>query len=71
MSDEESNDPKVLLEAKCRESELCRPLWLKLVKCEQRVQKHPEREETCVQELFDLTPCIDKCVAAKLFGYLK
>jgi hypothetical protein len=71
MSDEDSSDPKVLLETKCRESDKCRPFWLELVKCERRVTKHPVREETCVQELFDLQPCIDQCVASRLFKYLK
>ena len=61
MSDEPV-DPKETLETLCRDSDKCKPFWLELIKCEDRVNKNPEREETCVQELFDLAPCIDKCV---------
>ena len=59
---EEPSDPKETLEELCRDTEKCKPLWLELIKCEERVEKNPERGETCVQELFDLTPCIDQCV---------
>jgi hypothetical protein len=58
----EDSDPKETLEELCRNTAKCMPLWLELIKCEKRVEKNPEREETCVQELFDLTPCIDQCV---------
>lgn len=66
MSDEQV-DPKETLEQLCRDSEKCKPFWQELIRCEERVQKDPERGETCVQELFDLTPCIDKCVQKLLY----
>lgn len=54
-------DPKLLLENKCLES--CRELVQKLSECEKRVNSRQGfTSETCVQELFDLTPCLDNCV---------
>lgn len=64
MSEEDSVDPKDKLEALCRESEKCKLYWLELIKCEERVRSTSGTTETCVQELFDLTPCIDQCVRA-------
>jgi hypothetical protein len=69
---EEPSDPKETLEELCRNTEKCKPLWLELIKCEERVEKNPERGETCLQELFDLTPCIDQCVMnAFIVGFKK
>ena len=55
-------DPKEQLEAECQESAACLPFYKKLLECTERVEKNPETGETCTQELFDLTPCVDKCV---------
>lgn len=57
------SDPKEMLEAKCAELERCRPLLEELEKCSARVAARGDKNtETCVQELFELTPCIDNCV---------
>lgn len=72
MTDEgDAVDIKDKLEAACAKSKECIGLYRKLIKCTQRVQQHPDREETCTEELFDLTPCVDKCAAPKLFAKLK
>jgi hypothetical protein len=54
-------DPKLLLENKCLEN--CREFVQKLSECEKRVNSRQGfTSESCVQELFDLTPCLDNCV---------
>jgi Ubiquinol-cytochrome C reductase hinge protein len=67
--DGEPVDPKELLENDCARKE-CAQLFKRLVRCTARVQSH-DTTETCTQELFELTPCVDSCVARKLFSYLK
>lgn len=58
------SDPKEVLEEKCSQLAECRPLLEELEKCTRRVEARGEANtETCVQELFELTPCIDKCVS--------
>ena len=58
------SDPKEALEEKCKQLAECRPLLEELEKCTRRVEARGEANtETCVQELFELTPCIDKCVS--------
>lgn len=71
MSTEEPVDVKDQLEEECAKSPQCIALYNKLIRCTQRVKNNPETEETCVEELFDLTPCVDKCVAPKLFSKLR
>ena len=59
--EEEMRDPRLLLEAKCLKN--CREFVQKLNECEKRVRSREGlTSETCVQELFDLTPCLDQCV---------
>lgn len=70
--DEETIDPKELLQLKCQQSKECAPLFERFVNCEKRVRsKEGKTSETCVEELFDLTPCVDKCIAKELFSKLK
>ncbi len=60
------SDPKEALEEKCKQLAECRPLLEELEKCTKRVEARGEANtETCVQELFELTPCIDKCVSMR------
>lgn len=57
------SDPKEALEEKCAQTAKCRPLLEELQKCAARVEaRGEENTETCIQELFDLQPCIDACV---------
>lgn len=56
------DDPKEKLEILCRESKECQPFLQELIKCSKRVEGNAGTTETCVQELFDLSPCIDNCV---------
>ena len=69
MSDAEPVDPKEFIENECARKE-CANLFKRLVRCTERVQSN-DTTETCAQELFELSPCVDKCVARKLFSYLK
>ena len=55
-------DQKTQLEEECRQSSECLPLLKVLQACNERVARHPSTPETCVQELFDLLPCVDRCV---------
>lgn len=55
-------DPKEAIEAKCRETTACRPFLDALEQCNERVAGKPGTAETCVQELFELRSCLDKCV---------
>lgn len=59
---EEVSCPKERLEELCRQSVACRDYLEKYEECARRVQSRPGTTETCTEELFDLTPCIDKCV---------
>lgn len=57
------SDPKEVLEEKCAQTEKCRPLLEAYQRCVARVEGRGEvNTETCVEELFDLQPCIDNCV---------
>ncbi len=71
MSDEEPVDSKDRLEAECARSSECVGYYRKLVRCTARVKANPETHETCTEELFDLSHCVDPCVAPKLFALLK
>lgn len=71
MSDEEPVDIKDKLEEECAKSAACIGMYRRLVECTMRVRNDSESKETCVEELFDLTPCVDDCVAPKLFAKLK
>ena len=64
-------DPKERLEKFCQETPECKPLLNALLECNARVSAKSNTKETCMQELFDLTPCVDKCVSQRLFAYLK
>lgn len=58
-----SVDPKEILEEKCTQIEECRPLLEALQRCTARVEARGEANtETCIEELYDLQPCIDNCV---------
>lgn len=58
------SDPKEILEEKCAQTEKCRPLLEAYQKCAARVEARGEANtETCVEELFELQPCIDNCVS--------
>lgn len=69
MSDDEPIDQKEFLENECARNQ-CAKLFKRLVRCTARVQSH-DTTETCAQELFELSPCVDRCVAKKLFTFLK
>ena len=57
------SDPKEILEEKCAQTEKCRPLLEAYQRCASRVEARGEANtETCVEELFELQPCIDSCV---------
>lgn len=57
------SDPKEILEEKCAQTEKCRPLLEAYQRCAKRVERRGEANtETCVEELFELQPCIDNCV---------
>jgi hypothetical protein len=57
------SDPKEIIEEKCAQTAACRPFLEELQKCSARIEARGEKNtETCIQELFDLQPCIDKCV---------
>ena len=57
------SDPKEILEQKCAQTEICRPLLEAYERCVARVEARGEaNKETCVEELFELQPCIDNCV---------
>jgi len=58
------SDPKEVLEEKCAKTEKCRPLLEAYQRCAERVEARGEaNKETCVEELFELQPCIDNCVS--------
>ena len=67
-----SVDPKEILEEKCTQIEECRPLLEALQRCTARVEARGEANtETCIEELYDLQPCIDNCVLGlKVFVYI-
>ena len=57
------SDPKEVLDEKCAQTEKCRPLMEAYERCVARVEARGEANtETCVEELFELQPCIDNCV---------
>lgn len=70
MADEEPVDPKEFIENECARKE-CTKLFNRFVRCTERVNSAEETEETCTQELFEVSPCVDNCVARQLFARLK
>ncbi len=63
------SDPKEVLEEKCAKTENCRPLLEAYQRCAARVEARGEANtETCVEELFELQPCIDNCVNTIIFN---
>lgn len=58
------SDPKEILEEKCKQIPECRPFLEELEKCARRVEARGDANtETCVQEFFELSACVDKCVS--------
>lgn len=60
-------DPKIRLEKECQKTPKCQPLLEKFMNCEKRVLSKKKTKETCLEELYDLTACSDKCV---IFAFL-
>lgn len=72
--EEEISCPKEKLEEACKRSKACIGLLAKFEACEERVRSRPGTSETCTEELFDLTPCIDACVriaSSSILPYIK
>ncbi|CAI9765349.1 unnamed protein product [Fraxinus pennsylvanica] len=69
MSDEEPVDPKQELEARCK-APCTRPLK-EYQACSKRIQGDESGHKHCTGQYFDYWQCVDKCVATKLFTYLK
>lgn len=71
MADEEIVDPLQTKREKCKQEEKCLQLQKRLDKCTKRVEKHPEREESCFEEVLDYVSCVDHCAMHGLFSKLK
>ncbi|KAG8368738.1 hypothetical protein BUALT_Bualt15G0077200 [Buddleja alternifolia] len=68
-SDEEPVDPKKELEDRCK-APCTRPLK-EYQACVKRIQGDESGHKHCTGQYFDYWRCVDKCVATKLFTYLK
>lgn len=71
MADEEIVDPLATKREKCQEDPKCVKLKLRLDKCTARVNKNPNSEETCFEEVIDFVNCVDHCAMHGLFSKLK
>ena len=71
MADDEPVDVKDQLEQVCALTPACYPMYKLLTECTLRVHARQKTSETCTQELFDLSVCVDKCMAPRLFAKLK
>ncbi|CAA2934759.1 cytochrome b-c1 complex subunit 6-like [Olea europaea subsp. europaea] len=68
-SDDEPVDPKQELEERCK-APCTRPLK-EYQACAKRIQGDESGHKHCTGQYFDYWQCVDKCVATKLFTYLK
>lgn len=71
MADEEIVDPLGVRREKCQQDPKCAKLKLRLDKCTKRVNKKPDTEETCFEEIIDYVNCVDHCAMHGLFSKLK
>lgn len=62
FAEEDAVDPKQILENKCKLMPKCAPLFAIFQDCEARVRNGASTTATYVQELLDLTQCVDECV---------
>lgn len=64
--EDEIIDPKIILERRCKETMKCTPFFERFNRCQQRVEGRLSNSipttETCQEELFDLSECVDQCV---------
>ncbi|KAI3445688.1 hypothetical protein Pfo_002353 [Paulownia fortunei] len=68
-ADDEPVDPKRELEDRCK-APCTRPLK-EYQACAKRIQGDESGHKHCTGQYFDYWRCVDKCVATKLFSYLK
>ncbi|KAK4438229.1 Cytochrome b-c1 complex subunit-1, mitochondrial [Sesamum alatum] len=68
-ADDEPVDPKKELEDRCK-APCTRPLK-EYQACAKRIQGDESGHKHCTGQYFDYWRCVDKCVATKLFSYLK
>jgi len=71
--EEEPEDPHGAIREECNESASCRGFTEHFRHCQERVEGGDLKfkGETCVEELFHMMHCADKCAAPRLFAKLK
>eukprot|EP00316_Scyphosphaera_apsteinii_P014411 CAMPEP_0119308720 /NCGR_PEP_ID=MMETSP1333-20130426/12314_1 /TAXON_ID=418940 /ORGANISM="Scyphosphaera apsteinii, Strain RCC1455" /LENGTH=69 /DNA_ID=CAMNT_0007312555 /DNA_START=17 /DNA_END=226 /DNA_ORIENTATION=+ len=69
MDEEEVEDPKVAVDAKCAATLACAKLMVVYEQCAERIES--KGSGRCAGQYMDYTHCVDTCAAHSLFSKLK
>ncbi|OAF71930.1 Complex III subunit 6 [Intoshia linei] len=69
--DDEIIDPMIPLKEECKKRIQCIELKTFYDACKERVNSDPSTIESCAEELYDYTSCLNHCISKDLFNHLK